>query len=72
MQIVIQKCPRCIWHINCPENPHKSGVVKDYPPHGDVTPIQCMHCGQKGSILRGTHFDVDFEAGPPVEHGEES
>lgn len=66
MQLVIQKFPRCIWHIDCPENPHNSGVVDDYPSEGDKTPVECLHCGEKGFILRGTPFDAPFFAEPDM------
>ena len=71
MQLIIQKFPRCIWHIDCPKNEHNSGVVKDYPAQGDTTPVECLHCGEKGSILRGTHFDIPFLAEPPKDNTQE-
>lgn len=67
MRLIIQKAPRCIWHIDCPENKYNSGVVKDHPAKGDETPVECLHCGERGTILRGTEFDVPFLAEPPVE-----
>ncbi len=69
MNLVIQKFPRCIWHIDCPENAHNSGVVKDYPAQGDKTPVECLHCGERGSILHGTEFDSPFCAEPSVTGG---
>jgi len=71
MRLIIQKFPRCIWLIDCPENRYNSGVVKDFKPVGDKTPVECLHCGENGSILRGTPFDAPFEAElPEAEEGE--
>ena len=71
MKLVIQKFPRCIWHIDCPENKYNSGAVKDFPAEGDTTPVECLHCGQKGFILRGTHFDAPFLAETPEDNMQE-
>lgn len=70
MKMVIQKFPRCLWHIDCPKNAHNSGVVKDYPSQGDRTPVECLHCGEKAFVMRGTQFDVPFTANPPQESSE--
>jgi hypothetical protein len=65
MHILTQKFPRATWHTDCPENKHKSGIVKEGLWDGDHLPVKCLHCGEEGLVLRGTPFDVEFCAEAP-------
>lgn len=61
MELLIETCPKRIWHRDCPENKYKSGIVQQLGRGDTSDPVKCLHCGQEGEIPHGTPFGVTFK-----------
>lgn len=63
MIILIEKFPRCFWHIDCPEKrnfaPPMRPLFKKSEPEFKV--VDCPCCGQVGELPKGTPFGVEVE-----------
>jgi hypothetical protein len=57
---MIIKIHRGIWHRDCPENKWNSGICKEIEHDKEKTLIECLHCGQKGRIPKGTPFQSEI------------
>lgn len=61
MKIIIHSlCCRAIFHTDCDEST-SSGIVQEHAVTEDKsqTLIECLHCHQKGIILKGTPFHTN-------------
>lgn len=46
LDIEYQREGHCLWHTNCPENAHHSGIMRVERNELERSLVKCMHCGQ--------------------------